>query len=146
MRSLLASTLVAAATAITGVSAGAADNTTSTNLYDYIIVGGGPSGIIAATRLAQASSKKVLLLSRGQGPTVDTGAVGTVGWNDSLTPIDVPGLSTAVADYNVGDESLVTAYLCDDTSTAYAACVFGGGATVNCKFPYSLPVPTTASY
>lgn len=132
MRSLITGTLAAAA-ALTGVSA--AGNSTS---YDYIVVGGGPSGIIAATRLAQASSKKVLLLSRGPGPTVDTGAVGTVGWNDSLTPIDVPGLSTAVGNYNVGDEPLFTAYLCADAPEVFASCVFGGGATINCKSAHSL--------
>ncbi|KAF3760896.1 hypothetical protein M406DRAFT_334518 [Cryphonectria parasitica EP155] len=95
------------------------------------VSGGGPAGIVAATRLAQSSSKSVLLLSRGQGPTVQTGAVGTVGWNESLTPIDVPGLSTAVADYNVGDETLFNAYLCADTPDVYASCVFGGGASIN---------------
>ncbi|KAG6358979.1 hypothetical protein INS49_012499 [Diaporthe citri] len=98
--------------------------------YDYIVVGGGPSGIIAATRLAQSSSKSVLLLSRGQGPTVGTGAVGTVGFNNTLTPIDVPGLSTAVTSYNVGDQPLFQAYLCSDVD-AFATCVFGGGASIN---------------
>lgn len=140
MRSLFTSTLAVAAT-LNGVSAACTKshvkvaNSTSSNAagYDYIVVGGGPSGIIAATRLAQSSSKKVLLLSRGQGPTVGTGAVGTVGWNNSLAPIDVPGLSTAVTSYNVGDENLFSAYLCADVPDAYAACVFGGGATINCK-------------
>lgn len=94
------------------------------------MVGGGPSGIIAATRLAQSSSKSVLLLSRGQGPTVETGAVGTVGFNDTLSPIDVPGLSTAVTSYNVGDQPLFQAYLCTDVD-ASATCVFGGGASIN---------------
>ncbi|KAI3399600.1 hypothetical protein diail_6239 [Diaporthe ilicicola] len=99
--------------------------------YDYIVVGGGPSGIIAATRLAQSSSKSVLLLSRGQGPTVDTSAVSTVGFNNSLAPIDVPGLSTAVTSYNVGDQPLFNAYLCSDVDNVFASCVFGGGATIN---------------
>lgn len=94
------------------------------------MVGGGPSGIIAATRLAQSSSKSVLLLSRGQGPTVGTGAVGTVGFNNTLAPIDVPGLSTAVTSYNVGDQPLFQAYLCTDVD-AFASCVFGGGASIN---------------
>ncbi|PYH76644.1 FAD/NAD(P)-binding domain-containing protein [Aspergillus uvarum CBS 121591] len=41
--------------------------------YDYIVVGGGPSGIITAERLAEAN-KKVLLLERSvTGPTVATG-------------------------------------------------------------------------
>lgn len=143
MRSILTGTLVAAAS-LSGASAACtkarAATYPSTNgtqsassSYDYIVVGGGPAGIIAATRLAQSSDKSVLLVSRGQGPTVGTGAVGTVGWNESLTPIDVPGLSTAVSDYDVGDENLFTAYLCDDVIDSYAACVFGGGATFNCE-------------
>lgn len=142
MRSILTGTLAAAAS-LSGASAActksrgasAASNSTAATSYDYIVVGGGPAGIIAATRLAQNTDKSVLLVSRGQGPTVGTGAVGTVGWNESLAPIDVPGLSTVIADYNVGDENLFSAYLCDDVPTSYAACVFGGGATVNCAYP-----------
>ena len=42
--------------------------------YDYIVVGGGPSGINAAERFVEAG-KKVLLLERGTGPTVETGAM-----------------------------------------------------------------------
>lgn len=144
MRAFITGTLAAAAT-LSGASAACSKTRTATGTssnstgYDYIVVGGGPAGIIAATRLAQSSTKSVLLLSRGQGPTVDTGAVGTVGWNESLAPIDVPGLSTAVSSYNVGDKSLFSAYLCSDVD-ANAACVFGGGATINCQYtPFPAP-------
>lgn len=135
MRFMIAGTLVAAAS-LSGACQHPRSNhanQTSTS-FDYIVVGGGPSGIIAATRLAQATTKSVLLLSRGQGPTVGTGAVGTVGWNDTLAPVDVPGLSTAVSSYQVGDENLFSAYLCDDVTNSSAACVFGGGATINCAY------------
>lgn len=92
--------------------------------YDYIIVGGGPSGLIAAERLT-AANNSVLLLERGVGPTVDTGSNATLPWNDQLTPIDVPGLSAGL-----GMTDLFGQYICDDTP-AMAACVLGGGTTVN---------------
>jgi cellobiose dehydrogenase (acceptor) len=92
--------------------------------YDYIIVGGGPSGIIAAERLT-AANNTVLLLERGQGPTVATGANATLSWDDELTPIDVPGLSASI-----GSTDLWKKYICDDTPSA-TACVLGGGPTVN---------------
>ncbi|KAG5759283.1 hypothetical protein H9Q72_012596 [Fusarium xylarioides] len=92
--------------------------------YDYIVVGGGPAGLITAERLSEAN-KKVLLLERGHGPTVATGSNHTLSWDSSLTPIDVPGLSSAVSGLDLWNE-----YMCDDTA-ALAACVLGGGVTVN---------------
>lgn len=95
------------------------------DFYDYIVVGGGPSGIITAERFVEAG-KKVLLLERGVGPTVETGANETLPWNHSLTPIDIPGLSADVANIN----NIWNDYICSDTEGT-AACVLGGGATVN---------------
>ncbi|EWG55277.1 hypothetical protein FVEG_13307 [Fusarium verticillioides 7600] len=92
--------------------------------YDYIVVGGGPAGLITAERLSEAN-KKVLLLERGHGSTVATGSNHTLSWDSSLTPIDVPGLSSAVGGLDIWNE-----YMCDDTA-ALAACVLGGGVTVN---------------
>lgn len=92
--------------------------------YDYIVVGGGPAGIITAERFVEAG-KKVLLLERGVGPTVDTGANKTLPWNKSLTAIDLPGLSADVGSLDVWNE-----YMCTDTE-GMAACVLGGGVTVN---------------
>ncbi|GAB1212344.1 hypothetical protein ATERTT37_001482 [Aspergillus terreus] len=92
--------------------------------YDYIVVGGGPSGIITAERLAEAN-KSVILLERGYGPTVATGSNHTLPWNNTLTPIDVPGLS-----FDIGNMDLWNDYICSDTGGT-AACVLGGGVTVN---------------
>ncbi|KAJ5461133.1 uncharacterized protein N7458_002685 [Penicillium daleae] len=92
--------------------------------YDYIVVGGGPSGIISAERFVEAG-KKVLLLERGTGPTVATGANDSLSWGNQLTPIDLPGLSA-----DVGALPEWSEYMCSDTG-GYAACVLGGGTTVN---------------
>ena len=92
--------------------------------YDYIIVGGGPSGIITAERVAEAG-KKVLLIERGYGPTVSTGSNETLVWNNTLTGIDVPGLSGDIGSLPQWNE-----YICTDTA-GQAACVLGGGVTVN---------------
>ncbi|KAJ5099316.1 FAD/NAD(P)-binding domain-containing protein [Penicillium argentinense] len=92
--------------------------------YDYIVVGGGPAGIITAERFVEAG-KKVLLLERGVGPTVATGANETLPWNKDLTAIDLPGLSADVGSLDVWND-----YMCTDTE-GMAACVLGGGVTVN---------------
>ncbi|PWY92096.1 FAD/NAD(P)-binding domain-containing protein [Aspergillus heteromorphus CBS 117.55] len=113
----------AAATAHAGHAVHAA-HSSSTDSYDYIVVGGGPSGIITAERLVEAN-KKVLLLERGYGPTVATGANETLVWNNTLTNIDLPGLSADIGKLPQWDE-----YICTDTE-GYAACVLGGGVTVN---------------
>jgi cellobiose dehydrogenase (acceptor) len=47
--------------------------------YDYIIVGGGPGGLVTADRLSQAG-KKVLLVERGGPSTAETGGTDTPPW------------------------------------------------------------------
>ncbi|RDW93624.1 putative cellobiose dehydrogenase [Aspergillus mulundensis] len=105
-------------------AAGASSLSSNTSGYDYIVVGGGPAGIITAERFVEAG-KNVLLLERGSGPTVATGANETLPWNNTLTPIDLPGLSADVGALDVWNE-----YMCTDTP-GNAACVLGGGVTVN---------------
>ncbi|KAJ0422981.1 FAD/NAD(P)-binding domain-containing protein [Aspergillus carlsbadensis] len=122
MRAHWATGLLASSGALLGVTA-TSNNQTG---YDYIVVGGGPSGIISAERLS-ALNKNVLLLERSTvGPTIETGAAKyALPWNDSLTAIDVPGLSFAV-----GNFPQWTDYICTDTDGT-AACILGGGVTVN---------------
>ncbi|ETS76469.1 hypothetical protein PFICI_11856 [Pestalotiopsis fici W106-1] len=109
-------------TAALGLALGV--SATCQEVYDYIVVGGGPAGIITAERLAEAQ-KKVLLIERGSGPTAATGSNHTLSWNDTLTEIDVPGLSA-----DIGGLDVWTEYICSDVPN-YAACVLGGGVTVN---------------
>ncbi|KAI0261221.1 cellobiose dehydrogenase [Gloeopeniophorella convolvens] len=94
--------------------------------YDYVIVGAGPGGIIAADRISQAG-KKVLLLERGGPSTAETGGNYDAPWpegTDGLTKFDIPGLF----------ESMFTDpnpwYWCKDI-TVFAGCLLGGGSSVN---------------
>ncbi|KAI0646211.1 cellobiose dehydrogenase [Trametes meyenii] len=93
--------------------------------FDYIVVGAGPGGIIAADRLSEAG-KKVLLLERGGPSTAETGGTYDAPWAKSanLTKFDVPGLF----------ETLFTDtspfWWCKDTNF-FAGCILGGGTTIN---------------
>ncbi|RAL07683.1 FAD/NAD(P)-binding domain-containing protein [Aspergillus homomorphus CBS 101889] len=124
MRSVVVGGLLAASSALGVAGFPHAHTVGKADVYDYIVVGGGPSGIITAERLAEAN-KTVLLLERGRGPTVATGANDTLVWNKNLTPIDVPGLSADIGSLPEWED-----YICTDTE-GYAACVLGGGVTVN---------------
>jgi len=72
--------------------------------------------LITAERLT-AANKSVLLLERGHGPTVATGADLTLPWDNQLTPIDVRGLSDGVAATDIWQS-----YICTD-APMMAACV-----------------------
>ncbi|KAJ6559844.1 hypothetical protein B0H19DRAFT_1210266 [Mycena capillaripes] len=89
--------------------------------YDYIIVGGGPGGIIAADRLSEAG-KKVLLLERGGPSTAETGGTNTPPWGikTNLTKFDIPGaFETFFGDANQVNISV------------WAGCLIGGGGSIN---------------
>ncbi|KAJ6550421.1 hypothetical protein DFH09DRAFT_613173 [Mycena vulgaris] len=93
--------------------------------YDYIIVGGGPGGIIAADRLSE-TGKKVLLLERGGPSTAQTGGTYTPSWNipTNLTKFDIPGaFETFWGDAN-------QYWWCNDVSV-WAGCLIGGGGSIN---------------
>ncbi|KAF5366213.1 hypothetical protein D9758_005728 [Tetrapyrgos nigripes] len=93
--------------------------------YDYIVVGAGPGGIIAADRLSEAG-KKVLLLDRGGPSTWQTGGRYQPAWlqGTQLTKFDVPGLfETMFTDPN-------SFWWCKDINV-FAACMVGGGTSIN---------------
>lgn len=96
--------------------------TTSNVTYDVIVVGGGPSGIIAAERIAEAGSS-VLLIERGPANTVALGSDAGLPWNDTLTPYDVPALGSSMS-------ALPGTKICSDTASM-AGCLLGGSSSIN---------------
>lgn len=45
----------------------------ATETFDYIVIGSGAAGLVAADRFAQETTKKVLLIERGGPSTYETG-------------------------------------------------------------------------
>jgi cellobiose dehydrogenase (acceptor) len=95
----------------------------SNETYDYIVVGGGPSGLITSQRLTE-TGRSVLLIERGLASTASTGGKRLVPWNQSLTYYDVPGLFESLPTATRGEG------YCTDTASV-AGCILGGGGSVN---------------
>lgn len=95
----------------------------SNTTYDYIVVGGGPAGLVTSQRLTETGSS-VLLIERGMASTASTGGTRFAPWNQSLTYYDVPGLFSSLPAATLGEG------YCTDTA-AVAGCVLGGGGSVN---------------
>lgn len=98
--------------------------TVSNQTWDYIVAGGGPAGIITATRFAEAGHS-VLLLERGPASFASVGGTFPLAWNDSLTPMDIPGLS-----FHLFNMPSVSTAFCNDVA-GMAGCLLGGGTAVN---------------
>ncbi|KAJ3567244.1 hypothetical protein NP233_g6490 [Leucocoprinus birnbaumii] len=99
--------------------------TVSATPYDYIVVGAGPGGIIAADRLSE-TGKSVLLLERGGPSTGETGGTYQPEWlaGTNFTKFDVPGLfETMFTDSN-------PFWWCKDVNS-FAGCLLGGGTSIN---------------
>jgi cellobiose dehydrogenase (acceptor) len=95
----------------------------SNSTYDYIVVGGGPAGLITSQRLTE-TGRSVLLIERGLASTASTGGKRFVPWNESLTYYDVPGVFESLPSATLGEG------YCKDTA-AVAGCILGGGGSVN---------------
>ncbi|KAH7063095.1 hypothetical protein B0J12DRAFT_715707 [Macrophomina phaseolina] len=92
--------------------------------YDYIVVGGGAAGLVAAKRLAE-TEKSVLLIERGGASSAISGGKDYLDWNSSVTPYDVPAYGYAVE--KTGDVSY-----CTDTASQ-AGCILGGSTVINAE-------------
>ncbi|KAL7268091.1 hypothetical protein RUND412_009299 [Rhizina undulata] len=98
--------------------------TATLGTYDYIVVGGGAGGLVAADRLSE-TGKSVLLIERGPPSTYATGGTIAPDWliGENLTRFDVPGLCNEIWVDSAG-------IACDDIDQM-AGCILGGGTAVN---------------
>jgi len=139
------SSWISAAPTATPTSAGPSSTPTSTTTtavvtgtpapattYDYIVVGGGAGGMVAADKLSQAG-KSVLLIERGPPSTWATGGRNGPDWatSNSLTRYDIPGLCNQIWVDSVG-------IACRDVGTM-AGCVLGGGTAINAGLFFKPP-------
>ncbi|KAG9689864.1 alcohol oxidase, partial [Aureobasidium melanogenum] len=90
------------------------------NCYDYVIVGGGTSGLVVANRLTENPSIKVLVIERGYLDGQDNGTT-------------VPGLAVPNKYLNT-DTSIPQPGLNNRTAPLYTGDVVGGGTVVNGMF------------
>ncbi|KAM0360086.1 hypothetical protein HYE67_002035 [Fusarium culmorum] len=123
----MASDSAAAPGSGSGGSAPPAGNFTtvvSNMTYDYIVVGGGPAGIIVAERLLE-SKKSVLLVEGGKASYYSTGGKAVMDWNETTTQYDVPSMA-----YHLTTSKVDTSEYCTDTASM-AGCLLGGSTAVN---------------
>lgn len=126
-------TTIISSTSTTTTSAAVVTGTPApSTTYDYIVVGGGPGGLVAADKLSQAG-KSVLLIERGPPSTWATGGRNGPSWatTNSLTRYDIPGLCNQIWVDSVG-------IACRDVGTM-AGCVLGGGTAINAGLFFKPP-------
>ncbi|KAK6586497.1 hypothetical protein PZA11_001554 [Diplocarpon coronariae] len=95
----------------------------SNSTYDYIVVGGGPAGLVSSQRLTE-TGKTVLLIERGGPSTASSGGTQFVPWNTNYTMYDVPG-----SFFSLPQVTNLSAYCTDIPSLG--GCILGGGGSIN---------------
>lgn len=115
-----------AAAASTSTAAACSGNNTvsSTETYDYIVVGAGAGGVPLADKLSE-SGASVLLIERGPPSSARWGGTMKPDWlvGTNLSRFDVPGLDNEIW---VDSDGIA----CTDVGVM-AGCVLGGGTAVN---------------
>ncbi|BFZ57143.1 hypothetical protein PYCC9005_004193 [Savitreella phatthalungensis] len=101
--------------------------------WDTIVIGSGPAGIIAATRIAEAGGRTLLLEAGGPSYYV-TGGTQRPSWldNTNLSRVDVPGLYNSIF-ANSGNLT------CERWSAAYGGCTVGGSSAINAGLWFKPP-------
>lgn len=125
MAKLVCSTLALVA-CVLGTDAHDNDSVPTCNsTYDYIVVGGGASGLVVSEKFAE-TGKSVLVLERGGPSLYSSGGDYLTSWNDTLTVYDVPALFSSL-----GTVLKTNATCTDVPAGALAGCILGGGTAIN---------------
>ncbi|KAI4232940.1 MAG: hypothetical protein L6R40_007262 [Gallowayella cf. fulva] len=116
--------------------------TLATTLYDVIVVGSGPAGVIIASRLSENAVRNVLLLEGGGPSYWVTGGTERPAWlaGTNLSRVDVPGLYSTI--YSNPSTNL----LCQNKIRAYGACTIGGNSAINAGLFYEPPASDFDKY
>ena len=113
----------------------------TTTVWDVIVVGSGPAGIIVASRLSE-TGKKVLLLEGG-GPSYGiTGGTERPAWlaGTNLSRVDVPGLYNTIF-------STPTNLTCGGKEVnAFVGCSIGGSSAINAGLFFEPPAADFDNY
>ena len=113
----------------------------ATTAWDYIVVGSGPAGIIAATRLSENTAKNVLLLEGGGPSYYVTGGRDRPAWlaGTSLSRVDVPGLYLSIF-------SSPSSLTCGNNVNAFGGCTVGGSSAINAGLFFEPPASDFDNY